>query len=337
MSAPLLGQGPRWQALVRRARALRLPHALVIEGPPGTGKSTAARELAAALLCTSEAADAPCGTCGACVKVAAGQHPDVHLLTVPEDRRDIPLESVRALQEVLGRLPVEGRARVVVVDPAERLNDQGQNALLKTLEEPGRATFLLLATRRPEALLETVRSRTERVRIFPLEPARIASALAAPELGLSPDRQATIAAAVRGSLGEARRLAAAGVVALDDIAARALNGDAAPSALAREALADAEGRAASELRARAVLAFLAARARAALAAGLEPPVPALAPGPAGPYPFSPERWVEALDAVAAAEDDLGLEIGALPVLTELFLRVQEAAHGGGASDPDPWL
>ena len=104
-----------------------------------------------------------CGQCGACRRVESGQHPDLIVVERPSDRARIPVEEVRRAIAELGRGAVEGRGRVAIVVRAEELMREGQNALLKTLEEPAPKTCLVLTTERPETLLDTVRSRCERV------------------------------------------------------------------------------------------------------------------------------------------------------------------------------
>src|SRR5690606_580838 len=117
----------------------------------------------------------------------------------------IAVDRVRALRDALARQPIEGRAIVAIVDPADRLNESGQNALLKTLEEPPAGRFLLLVTSRPEALFETVRSRCARLRIRPLPDEVLRTALDAPPSASPAEREAAVAMA-GGSLGTARRL-----------------------------------------------------------------------------------------------------------------------------------
>lgn len=317
---PLLGQGESWQRLLAAARSHRLPHGLLIAGGVGTGKSHAAVELSRALLCTAAGDDAGCRACAACRKVDSGNHPDLHRLAPPPDKRDIPVESVRELQAVLARAPVDGGARVVIVDPADRLNDQGQNALLKTLEEPGADTFLLLPTARPEALLPTVLSRVTRVTLRPL---------AAAELGARLQREGVAAELVElgaglagGSLGLAQRLATEEVRALDQRLGRFLAEPArSPLECARDLMAGPTGRAEAEERARAVLLVLRRRVRAQLQA-------ALAQRDRGHYVESPaERWTTVLEAAFAAEEDLALGIGAAVVVDGLFLDAADLLTG----------
>ena len=320
IGAGVLGQGVAFAHALAQARALRLPHALLVTGAMGTGKTLASRALAQALLCEGPQPASACGACTPCRKVAQDQHPDLLLLTVPEDKTEIPVEHVRELQSHLQLHALEGRARVALVDPADALNEQGQNALLKTLEEPGTNTFLLLPTSQPEALLPTVRSRVGRLALRPLEPAGLAQLLAARG---HPDREknALAAEAARGSLGRAEVLVAEDLAALVALADQALVGDPQESApaLARRALAGASGRAQVEARARHFLHLvrwrLLARVGAALAAGDDP---AYCPGPL-------DRWISQGETLCDIETDLDLSVPPEQALTGALLRLQDCS------------
>jgi DNA polymerase III subunit delta' len=151
-----------------------VPHALLLVGPGGVGKSTLARDLAAGLLCSGASGGArPCGACRGCRMVRSGNHPDVHVLA-PEgpggqirigERTNPDPGTVRRLVTDLSLLPVEGGARVAIVEQADRLNEDAQSALLKTLEEPNAGVTIILCADQEERLLPTVRSRCARLRL----------------------------------------------------------------------------------------------------------------------------------------------------------------------------
>ena len=151
--------------------ASHVPHALLLVGPDGAGKTTLALDLAMALLCRStDPANRPCGECRACRAVAHGNHPDLHRLgpsgagwVIPIGGRDEP--GVRGLVADLALLPVEGGARVAIIEAAHRLTEDAQSALLKTLEEPPAGTTLILCADDEERLLPTIRSRCVRLRL----------------------------------------------------------------------------------------------------------------------------------------------------------------------------
>ncbi len=154
-----------------------LPHAILLVGPPSVGKTTLAEDLAAGLLCLApDPADRPCRACRGCRLVAGGNHPDVHRLgpegpggqiVIGDALREVP-RGVRNLVAELAYLPVEGGHRVAIIEHAERMNEDAQNALLKTLEEPPPAVSLILCADDEDRLLPTVRSRCVRLRVAPL-------------------------------------------------------------------------------------------------------------------------------------------------------------------------
>ncbi len=169
---------------VAAAAAGRLPHAVLLAGPAAVGKTTLALDIAAALLCRDPASDRrPCGVCRGCRLVADGNHPDLHWLRPAGPGGQVGIAQVRALAMELGLLPVEGGARVAVVEAAHRLNEDAQNALLKTLEEPPAGVTLLLVVDDEERLLPTVRSRCARFRLGPTGSREIEALVA--ELGLA--------------------------------------------------------------------------------------------------------------------------------------------------------
>jgi DNA polymerase-3 subunit delta' len=312
----LLGQSEEFEQLLSSASRLAVPHGLVVEGMPGGGKSTAARVLAAALLSG--------GDPGVESRVRSALHADLHIVDLPQDRQDIPIDRVRELQGELERRPVEGRARVAIVDPADRLNEQGQNALLKTLEEPGEATFLLLVTSRPEALLETVRSRCRRVRVLPLPAAAIREELVA-ESGDAPGLSLAVAAS-GGSLGLARQLLGEEAREVGGVVAGFL-ADPRPGAVAdlRGLLDRVSGRTETEHR----MEWVARLARGLLRARIRDAVSAVAQAEGAGYgPGCAEPWLSALEAVFDAERDLALGIPATQVLEGMGLRLVSVLGGG---------
>jgi len=163
MQQPYPWQQATWQAMQQRIHAGRLPHALLLSGPAGLGKLDFARLLARSLLCEQTADGLPCGTCRGCQLLDAGSHPDFQAVQPEEEGKEITIGQIRDLLTWQTLTPQYGRARVVIIEPADRMNANAANALLKTLEEPGRDAVLLLVSARPAVLLPTIRSRCQRL------------------------------------------------------------------------------------------------------------------------------------------------------------------------------
>ncbi|HYK66878.1 MAG TPA: DNA polymerase III subunit delta' [Streptosporangiaceae bacterium] len=176
-----------------------MTHAWLFTGPPGSGRSLAARAFAAALLCDRGG----CGECPSCRQVAAGTHADL-LLIRPEglsygvrQTRDLVLKAATA--------PVYGRWRIVLFEDADRATEQAANALLKAIEEPATRTVWLLCAPFADDLPTTIRSRCRLVTLVTPRTEAVAAVLE--REGVAPERARVAALAAQGHIGRARRLA----------------------------------------------------------------------------------------------------------------------------------
>jgi DNA polymerase-3 subunit delta' len=179
-----------------------MTHAWLFTGPPGSGRSVAARAFAAALQCP----DGGDGTCHACRTVHAGTHADVQ--TVVPEGLSIGVAEVRELVRIAGRAPSQGRWQVVLVEDADRMTEQASNTVLKMLEEPPtRTVFLLCApSLHPEDVPVTIRSRCRVVGLRTPPVDAVADVLVRRD-GVDPALAAWSAAAAGGHVGRARHLA----------------------------------------------------------------------------------------------------------------------------------
>ena len=153
-----------WDDLVLRDGRSGLPHALMFTGPSGLGKHALALRTAHWLLCSRrqpEGLTQACGQCHSCRLWQAGNHPDVMLCQPEEGSRQIRIDGVRRVNEFLHQTPQISPCQVVILHPAEVLNTNSANALLKTLEEPPGESFLILESERPGSVLPTIRSRCQ--------------------------------------------------------------------------------------------------------------------------------------------------------------------------------
>lgn len=185
----ILGQNSSIAVLRRSLVSGRIAHAYLFSGMEGCGKKKTALAFVEAVFCGKEEG---CGTCSSCRKIAAQQHPDLHL--IEPDGQFIKIDQIRELQNVLAYRPYEAPKKACIINGAERLNPAAGNALLKTLEEPPGNALLILITSQNSMVLPTILSRCQSLEFnsipqdiieeylikdgFPHGPARIAATLA---------------------------------------------------------------------------------------------------------------------------------------------------------------
>ena len=171
LAAPLPWQLDDWERLSGSIGNDRLHHGVLLGGPAGIGKRLLCEKLAGAILCGHLIEGEPCGQCKNCSLMRAGTHPDLLRIVPEEPGKQIRINQIRAeLSEFVMRTCSVARAKVVVIDPADAMNHNTANCLLKSLEEPAADTHLLLVSDAPARLLATVRSRCEQLRLRPPAP-----------------------------------------------------------------------------------------------------------------------------------------------------------------------
>ncbi|HEX8636399.1 MAG TPA: DNA polymerase III subunit delta' [Pyrinomonadaceae bacterium] len=213
----LVGNQRAKETLRRMLAARRVPGALLFAGEDAIGKKLFALELAKALNCLAPAGVEACDKCSSCIRIKHfadapddqaddakhivwSEHRDVGLIRT--DKRVINVHQIRDVELETNFRPHEGKARVFIIEDADKMNPQASNALLKTLEEPSPTSYIILVTARPANLLTTIRSRCQTIRFAPLtaeeieeylvghkrragEEARLAAHLARGRLGLA--------------------------------------------------------------------------------------------------------------------------------------------------------
>ncbi len=162
MTAYYPWQDSQWRNLTERRLHDTLPHALLFQGPDGTGKAEFADQFAHSLLCRqNRAGGLPCGDCTSCLLYAANNHPDYHLIEPDKEKGTIKIDQIRALIADIGLSSHSGGYKVVILRPAEAMTTAAANSLLKTLEEPPTRTLIILLAEQLTRLPATVRSRCQ--------------------------------------------------------------------------------------------------------------------------------------------------------------------------------
>lgn len=213
----LVGNQQIKQTLKQLLANARVPNAMLFAGDDGVGKRQFALEIARTFVCTEPVDLRACGVCAACRRsdvfalstsekgddydfVFFSEHPDIGMV-IPF-RRNVRIGAIRALEREAHFRPYEGKARVFIIDDADKMADPAANALLKTLEEPASTSHIFLITSRPDSLLPTVRSRCQTLRFAPVETAEIEKFLIE-QRAFTHDEAKLSARLSRGSIGRA--------------------------------------------------------------------------------------------------------------------------------------
>jgi DNA polymerase-3 subunit delta' len=212
----LRGHVDQIEMLRRSISRNRLAHAYLYAGPAGIGKSRFARIVAQCLLCQRHAdlELKACDKCSSCKQVNAGSHPDLFIVSCPEGKKEIPVELFKGekgkrndgLIYDLSLRPMAGSRRVAILDDSNQMNEEGANAMLKTIEEPPENSLLILIADNLEAILPTIRSRCQLLRFSALPTEDVADLLIEHEITSDPEEAASAAAMSEGSLKTASQL-----------------------------------------------------------------------------------------------------------------------------------
>lgn len=220
MLVKLLGNNQIKDAFKQMLIKERVPRSLLFAGESGVGKRLFALELAKAFLCDNPNNFQACDVCSACrratkfnfpnsvekdenEKIFFSEHADVGFLR--QAGKFITVKQIRELEREANFRPFEGKARFFLIDDADKMNEQSQNALLKTLEEPAATTYIFLITSRPLSLLQTIRSRCQTIRFAPLDSSEIEQFLLA-DGKVSQDDAQLLSRLSLGSIGRALEL-----------------------------------------------------------------------------------------------------------------------------------
>lgn len=157
MTFPLVGNNKIAPSLENALREHRIPHAILIDGDVGTGRHTLANFLSLAAVCSEDLI--PCNECKNCHMALSSNHPDIRFITPEKDKKSIAVAQIRELKSDAYIKSHQAKNKVFIIDPADSLNPQCQNALLKVLEEPPENTIFILVAESKASLLDTVLSR----------------------------------------------------------------------------------------------------------------------------------------------------------------------------------
>lgn len=193
----LLGQEFALDVFQKSYKKGRISHAYIIAGPDGIGKSVFAMHIAASLLCLGD--KKPCGVCNQCIKVMKGNHADIKIIS--NKGRSIGVDEIRQVIGEVYTKPYEGLRKLIIIKNADEITVQGQNAILKTLEEPSKDTTIIMTVENSNLLLETILSRCQIFKLSRVSMDRIRDYLISK--GVDEKRASTAASLSDGITGNA--------------------------------------------------------------------------------------------------------------------------------------
>ncbi len=186
----------------------RVAGAYLFAGEQGVGKETVALFFANLILCESAEASVPCAECRACRKIKSGNHPDLQIIR--PDGAQLKIDQIREMQQKISYQPLEGPRKIYIIANTEKMNVYTANSLLKTLEEPPAASTIILLTENINAILPTIRSRSQILTFHPMPTEELANALV-DNLSVNKDDAINAAILSRGIVGKAITLIEKGV------------------------------------------------------------------------------------------------------------------------------
>ena len=202
MIFPLKGNARVKEAVEQFISAHRMPHAIIIEGDPGTGRHTLAKYIAKAAVCEGE--NRPCGSCRSCHLADIGTHPDIEWVAPAEKKKNISVDQIRELRTTAYHSPHTSETRAFIIEQAETMNAHAQNSILKALEEPPGKVIFILLTVAAERLLNTVVSRCTVLSLFPPATGEAVKELC--DRGYSRDEALAALGSESGNVGKALEL-----------------------------------------------------------------------------------------------------------------------------------
>lgn len=183
----------QWDTVLQAISENRLPHALLISGPPGVGKLHFALFLAQYLLCLEPKDNSACGHCQACTLFRALTHPDLQVIQPEEEGKVLKVDQIREMIERNSLTPHLSKVKLHLIVDADMMNTAASNSVLKTLEEPSPNSIIILVTSRPERLTATIRSRCQNLSFSAPESEQAISWLNAQNLQSDPKRLLSMA------------------------------------------------------------------------------------------------------------------------------------------------